>query len=103
MAKNRLQERDNNLPNVEYEALLKEILVVLKKHTDLFQVNDTGLQIRADRVALEVTNTLKDTKFADVCPFVYSRGLTHVTANFLDGEALNTFRILIERIQEQLS
>ncbi len=56
MARNRLQERDNNLPNVEYEALLKEILVVLKKHTNIFQVNDTMLQIQADRVALEVTD-----------------------------------------------
>ncbi len=103
MAKNRLQERDNSLPNVEYEALLKEILTVLKMHTDMFQVNDTGLQIQADRIALEVTNKLKDTKFADVYPFVYTRGLTHVTANFLDGEALNEFRLLIERIQEQLT
>jgi hypothetical protein len=103
MAKNRLQERDNNLPNVEYEALLKEILTVLKRHTDMFQVSDTVLQVGADRVALEVTNKLKSTNFADLRPFIYSRGLTHVTANFLDGEAFNKFRMLIERIQEQLS
>jgi hypothetical protein len=103
MTKNRLQERDNNLPNVEYEALLKELLAVLKRHTDLFQVNDTVLRIQAESVALEVTNKLKNTPLADVRPFIYSRGVTHVTANFLDGEAFNKFRILIERLQEQLS
>jgi hypothetical protein len=103
MARNRLQERDNNLPNVEYDALLKEMLAVLKKHTDLFQVSNTVLQIRADRVAQDVTDKLKGSNFADVSPFVSSWGLTHVTANFLDGEAFNTFRILIERLQEQLA
>src|SRR5690242_19159581 len=88
MARNRLQERDNNLPNVEYEVLLKEILAMFKKHTDTFQISDSVLQIRVDRIALEVTNKLKGTNVADVCPFIYSRGLTHVTANFLDGRHL---------------
>ncbi len=103
MARNRLQERDNNLPNVEYEALLKEILAVLKRHTNMFQVSDTVLQIGADRVALEVTNKLRGTTLTDVRPFIYAWGQTHVTANFLDGEAFNKFRMLIERLQEQLA
>jgi hypothetical protein len=103
MARNRLQERDNNLPNVEYEALLKEILTVLKKHTTMFQVSNTVLQIAVDRIALEVTDKLKGTRLADMRPFVDPRGLTHSTANFLDGEVFNRFRILIERIQEQIS
>src|SRR5579859_5080748 len=103
MARNRLQERDNNLFNVEYEAILKEILTVLKRHTDMFQASDTVLQIAVDQVALEVTNKLRSSTLADVRPFVSSRRETHVTANFLDGEAFNKFRALIERIEEQLS
>src|SRR5258708_18485711 len=102
MARNRLQERDNNLPNVDYEALLKEILVALKKKADLFQVSASRLQIRVDTIAQDVVSK-QGTNFAEVCPFGYTRGLTHITANFLNGEAFNAFRILIERIQEQLA
>lgn len=103
MAKNRLQERDNNLPHIEYEPLLKEIVAVLKKRPDMVQTGESLLQIRADSVALEVMQKLKNENLAEICPFGYSKGLTHVTANFQDGEALNRFRVQIERIQEQLA
>lgn len=102
MIKNRLQERDNNLPNVEYDALLKIILEVLKKHSDIFDVTPTTLHIQVARIAEEVVNQVQRETLNDVRPFVYSIGTTHVTANFLDGEAFHAFGTLIERIRDQL-
>jgi hypothetical protein len=103
MARNRLQERDNTLPNVDYEPLLKEILAVLKKRADMFQITPTRLQILIDSVAQEVVARTARTNFQDIRPFIPSRGLTHVSANFLDGNAFNVFRLLIERIRDQLA
>ncbi len=103
MARNRLQERDNNLTNVEYDPLLKVILEALKRHSDIFTVAPTSLCIHAERVAQEVVNQVRQGTLNDVRTFVYSIGTTHVTANFFDGEAFNTFRILIERVRDQLS
>src|SRR5258708_14348434 len=103
MARNRLQERDNNLTNVEYDPLLKVVLEVLKRHSDIFTVAPTSLHIQAERVAQEVVNQVRQRSLNDIRTFVYSIGTTHVTANFFDGEAFNAFRILIERIRDQLS
>lgn len=103
MVRNRLQEDDNSLPNVEYEPLLKEILAVLKMRSDIFHVTATTLQIRLDSVAQDVVTRLERQEFQDIRPFIPTRGLTHSTANFLDGHAFNTFRQLIERIRDQLS
>ena len=102
MARNRLQERDNNLPNVEYDALLKVILEVLKKNSDIFSITPTTLHIQAVRIAQEVVSQVQKGTLNDVRPFVYSIGTTHVTANFLDGDAFHSFGILIERIRDQL-
>lgn len=87
MARNRLQEDDNSLPNVEYEPLLKEILAVLKMRSDIFHVTSTTLQIRLDSVAQDVVTRLERQQFQDIRPFIPTRGLTHSTANFLDGHA----------------
>lgn len=103
MARNRLQERDNNLPNVEYDALLKAILSVLKKHADIFAVTSDTLSIQAAQVAQEVVEQVEKGTLNDVRPFVYSRGITHVTTNFLDGNAFHEFAQLIERMRDQLS
>ncbi|GHO59281.1 hypothetical protein [Ktedonobacter robiniae] len=102
MAKNRLQEHDNNLPPVEYEVLLKGILAVLKSWMPPFLTTASTLSLPIDKIAQEVVSNLQRTNFTDVRPFVPSRQLTHVAAHFLDGEAFNEFRLLIEQIRDQL-
>ena len=103
MPGNRLQERDNTLPNVEYEALLMVTLDELKKHADSFRVTPTTLHIDLACIAQAVVSHVQKGGINDVRPFVSSFGTTHVTANFLDGEAFNAFGLLIERIRDQLS
>ena len=103
MVRNRLQEHDNNLPNVEYEALLNVILDVLKTHSDIFSVTPTTLDIQASLIAQQVVDQVSKGTLNDIRPFVYSFGTTHVAANFLDGEAFHKFGSTIERIRDVLA
>jgi hypothetical protein len=98
---NRLQERDNMLPGVSYDALLKVISEVVKRRTDLFQVGANSLYIDIERVAREVVSQVQSSA-RDITTFGYVKGTTYSTANFPDNEAFDAFRLLIERIQDQL-
>lgn len=93
--KNSLEERDDTLATVDYTALLKDILAVVKTQASAFQAEKTCLRLDLDAIALAVAHKAK----AMNPPFTNIFGTTHATVNFEDLKVNHTFNKQIEDVR----